>query len=110
MSLQTCWESATVTTGGAEDVATMKAFECIFQGIINVALRFGGVVLFIMIIAGGFTYLTAGGDPKKAQMGRNVITYAIVGLVLLILAWFILLFIQEFTQVNVTVFEIPTGD
>ncbi|MFC1727728.1 hypothetical protein ACFL0Y_04355 [Patescibacteria group bacterium] len=88
------------------DVATIKCFECIFQGIINVALRLGGILVLVMLIVGGFSYLTAGGDPKKAQLARNILTYAVLGLVLLILVWFILLFIEKFTGVPVTVFRL----
>ena len=114
MTLEECWEEYAVDQSGlwgtsGENIATLKAFECIFMGIINVAIRLGGIALFIMVIVGGFTYLTAGGDPKKAQMGRNVITYAVIGLALLILAWFILWFIERITGVQVTVFNITQG-
>lgn len=91
-----------------QDPATIKDFEEIVQNILNIAIRLAGVLLFIMLIIGGFKYLTAGGDPKKAEAARNTLTYAIAGLVLVILAWFILLFIEKFTGVKVTQFNIPT--
>jgi hypothetical protein len=60
-----------------------------------------------MLIVGGFQYLTAGGDAKKTQAASNTLTYAIFGLVAVIAAWFILLFIEKFTGVKVTEFNIP---
>ncbi len=45
---------------------------------------------------------TAGGDPKKTQAAGQTITFAVFGLVAVIAAWFILLFIEKFTGVNVT--------
>lgn len=91
-----------------QDPAIIKDFEEIVQNILNIAIRLAGVLLFIMLIVGGFKYLIAGGDPKKAEAARNTLTYAIGGLVLVILAWFILLFIEKFTGVKVTQFNIPT--
>ncbi|HUS60256.1 MAG TPA: pilin [Nevskiaceae bacterium] len=92
-----------------QDPAEIKDFEEIVRNILNIAIRLAGVALFIMLIVGGFKYLTAGGDPKKAEAAQKTLTYAIGGLVLVILAWFILLFIKEFTGVDVTKFQIiPT--
>jgi hypothetical protein len=96
-----CWEEFSVN-----EVATLQAFECIFESLINIAISVGGVIAFIMLIMGGFSYLTAGDDPKKAQKARNTITFAVIGLVLLIAAWFILSFIEELTGINVTIFKI----
>lgn len=87
-------------------VATLKCLECIFQSIFNIVIRLAGIAVFIMIIIGGFQYLTAGGDPKKAESAKNTLTYAILGLALLILAWFILKFIEIFTGIRVTEFTI----
>lgn len=87
-------------------VATLQCFECIFQNILHYVIQAGGIVAFIFLIIGGFKYLTAGGDPKKAESARNTLTYAILGLVLLILAWFILYFVKNFTGVDVHIFKI----
>ncbi len=98
-----CWSNCVLT---GTNVATLRCFECIFQSILNVAVQLAGVVAFVMIIVGGFQLLTAGGDPKKAQTAKNTITFAVVGLVLLIVAWLILKFIEDFTGVKVTIFRI----
>lgn len=87
-------------------VATFKGLEGIFQNIIQVATALAGIVFFIMLIMGGFNYLTAGSDPAKAEAAKKTITYAIGGLILLVLAFLILRFIQEFTGVNVTEFKV----
>ena len=89
-----------------EDPARIKDLEVVFRNVLNIVVRFAGVAAFIMIIIGGFQYLTAGGDPKKAESAKNTLTYAILGLALIIISWFILKFIQEFTGVEVTIFKI----
>lgn len=79
------------------DVHELKDLTEIIKNIFNIIVRLAGIAVFIMIIIGGFQYLTSGGDPKKAQSARNTITYAIAGLAAIIFAWFLLRFLSEFT-------------
>lgn len=53
-------------------------------GIYKWALLVAGIVATIMIILGGFTYLTSGGDASRAGEGKERITSAIFGLILLL--------------------------
>jgi hypothetical protein len=92
---------------GDFNVATLGGLECIFTNIVKVSTEFALLALFVMLLAGGVKYLTSGGDPKSLQSAQNTITYAILGLVVLFLIWFILLFIGAFTGVNVTQFNLP---
>ena len=96
------WENC--TTNG---IATLACLEVIIQRILNIAVRLAGIAAFIMLIVGGFQFLTAGGDPKKTQAASSTLTYAIFGLVAVIAAWFILLFIEKFTGVKLTEFTWP---
>ncbi len=61
--------------------------------IITIALQYlfpiAGLIMFLYIVYGGFQWLTASGDPKKVEAARNRITYAIVGFVLLVAAYWI---------------------
>jgi len=97
------------TSSTSEDVppATIQDLTLIVQRILNIAVRLAGIAAFVMLIVGGFQYLTAGGDSKKTQAASNTLTYAILGLVVVIGAWFILLFIEKFTGVKITEFNIP---
>lgn len=90
-----------------KEPARIQDFAVVISRILNIAVRLAGVAVFIMLIIGGFQYLTAGGDPKKTQAASNTLTYAILGLAIVIGAWFILLFIEKFTGVEVTQFKIP---
>ena len=88
------------------DVHEIKDLVDIIENIISIAIRLAGILAFIMLLIGGFKYLTSGGDPKAAESARKTITYAILGLVLIIAAWFILKFLSEFTGVDLTEFTI----
>jgi len=78
----------------------------VFGNILSVVATLGGFASFVMVIIGGFKYITAQGDPKAIAAARQTITWAIAGLVFIILAWLILLFIEMFTGVPVTIFKI----
>ena len=103
-----CSALVTPPGGGAPiEVATIQGFECLVRIALNFAVRLAGIVAFIMLLIGGFQYLTSGGNPKAKESAQKTLTYAILGLALLLGGWLILLFIQEFTGINITIFEIP---
>ena len=43
-------------------------------------------VVVVMIVIGGFYFVTAAGDPEKASKGRQLIIYALIGLIIALLA------------------------
>jgi len=88
------------------DIATLRGLEGVFENVVSAALGFAGIVLFLMLIAGGFKYLTAGGEPPKIESARKTLTYAITGIIFIALAFLILRFIGVFTGVDVTQFKI----
>lgn len=92
--------------GPTGDVATIKGLEAIFSNVVVVILALAGIALFIMIISGGFRYLTAGGNPDNAQAAKQTLTYAFIGFVVLVAAYLILNLIEQFTGVRLSVFQI----
>jgi hypothetical protein len=98
-------EGLCITESG-DKIVTLKWFESLFRNVVGVALGFAGIALFIMLLVGGFKYLTAGEDPKAVEEARKTLTYAIGGIILVAAAYLILVFIKQFTGVNVTQFKI----
>jgi len=92
------------TTG--QTPATIGDLQAVFSNVVGFALGFGGIILFIMLLMGGFKYITAGGDPKAIEGAKKTITYAIFGIVLLALAFLIIRLIEQITGVPVTQFTI----
>ena len=88
-------------------IPTFKCLEVVFSNILFVAVSLAALALFVMLFVGGFKFLTSGGDPKATTSAKQTITYAIIGIVLMALAYLIFLLIQTFTGVNVTTFTIP---
>jgi hypothetical protein len=55
------------------------------------------VVFFFMIIFGAFQWMTSGGDKEAAGKARSRITYAVIGFVLLALAFVIASVVSSIT-------------
>jgi len=101
--------STEIEAGGEKvEVATIKGFECVVMAILNIAVRVAGIAAFLMLIISGFRYLTSGSNPTAKEAAQKTFTYAILGLALLLGGWLVLVFIKEFTGVNVSEFVIPT--
>ncbi|HUO61868.1 MAG TPA: hypothetical protein VMT96_00245 [Candidatus Bathyarchaeia archaeon] len=71
----------------------------IFRTITNVLLFLIGAISVIMLIIGGIRYVVSGGDSTAVQNAKNTILYAIVGVVVAILAYAVVNFvINSFTS------------
>src|SRR3990167_8790533 len=90
-----------------QDPATFRDLNFLFRNILQSVIVIGGFAAFVMLIFGGFRYLTAQGDPKSISAARGMITWAIVGLAFLILSWLIIRFIADFTGLPLTQFCLP---
>ena len=86
--------------------AQIKDFEVLFGNIIQVIIGFAGIALFVLLLSGGLKYITSGGDPKATEGAQKTITYAIGGLILILLSYLILLLIKTITGVDVTQFKV----
>lgn len=61
--------------------------------IVNIFSVIVGIIAVIMIIYGGFKYITSGGDSGNVSGAKNTLIYAIVGLIIVALAQFIVHFV-----------------
>lgn len=61
--------------------------------LINVALGFLGIVAVIMILLGGFKWMTAGGNDKNVEEARKLIIAGIIGLAIILSAYAIASFV-----------------
>lgn len=61
--------------------------------VVNIFSIIVGIVAVIMIIYGGFRYITSGGDSGNVGNAKNTLIYAIVGLIIVALAQLIVHFV-----------------
>lgn len=102
--------AATVWGGDCvkDGVATIRGIECLFSNIISPVPALLGLVAVGMIIMAGIRLVTAGSDAKAVASAWSTFTWAVIGLILLSVIWFILILIGKFTGAPVTTFSIPT--
>jgi hypothetical protein len=62
-------------------------------GIIRVALGFLGVIAVVIILLGGFKWMTAGGNDDKVKDAKKLIFSGIIGLVIVLSAYAIASFV-----------------
>lgn len=75
-----------INTGTQTISDTIKKIVNIFSAII-------GIVAVIMIIYGGFKYISSGGDSGNVTSAKNTIIYAVIGLIIVAMAQFIVQFV-----------------
>ena len=83
------------TAGGNAGCETQqgKGLNDLLTKAVNIISAVVGVVAVIMIIVGGFKYITSGGDSNNVSGAKNTIIYAIIGLVIVALAQVIVHFV-----------------
>ncbi|MBI5404632.1 MAG: hypothetical protein HY976_00225 [Candidatus Kerfeldbacteria bacterium] len=69
--------------------------------IISWVLGILALVAVVMIIIGGFQWMTAAGNEEKIEKAKKVISAAVIGLIIVLLAWAIVIFVAGTTR-NVT--------
>lgn len=91
------------------DVATLQELSCIVESLFNNIIPFAGLAAFVMLIIGGFQYLTSGGDPQKTKQAQGLITGTIIGIVATLAVYIIFRLIGAITGLdqNILKFEIP---
>lgn len=74
---------------GQTDIRTMIA------SIINVLMSLLGILAVVIILLGGFKWMTAMGDEDKVGEAKKLISQGIIGLVIILSAWAIARFVID---------------
>lgn len=61
--------------------------------IINAVIGIIGLIAVVVIVIGGVFLITSGGDEEKTKEGKNYITYGIIGVIVVVLAYSIVTFV-----------------
>ena len=78
---------------GADQADNLFSADGLFTKITNAALFLIGAVSVLMLIYGGIRYTISGGESSAVTAAKNTILYAIVGIVVAILAYAIVQFV-----------------
>ena len=98
VSAVVCSDGRTVASGAdcayPDDTPTcLFGPGCAFTTIVNTALFLIGSIAVLMLIYGGIRYTISGGNEKSVTAAKNTILYAVVGIVIAVLAFAIVNFV-----------------
>ena len=63
------------------------------KNVVNIILWVVGILSVIMMVWGGIKYTTSAGDSNKVTSAKNTIIYAVIGLIVSIMAYAIVNFV-----------------
>ena len=82
----------------SQAVGNLSGEDGLFKRITTILLYIIGAISVIMIVVGGIRYVISSGDASQVTAAKNTILYAVVGLIIAILAFAIVNFVS--TQIN----------
>lgn len=87
-----CIKTGTDNVGGNQKQPTLQEG---IKTIVGILLFVLGAIAVIMIIIGGIRYTTSNGDANQTKAAKDTILYAVVGLVVALLAYAIVNFVLD---------------
>lgn len=63
--------------------------------IINLALTFLGLIFIVLILYGGFTYMTAAGDSKKTEKAIGIMRDSVIGVAIIFISYGLVNYVIE---------------
>ena len=93
-----------------EELSQTFDIVAVVQAAIRFILIVAFVLAFIFLIIGGIRWIVAGGDEKGVAGARGMITAALIGLVIVLVAYAIIRLVEVFFNVEIISgsVEIPT--
>jgi uncharacterized membrane protein len=76
-------------------------FGQLISAILPTTLVIAAFILFIYMIVGGFMIISSSGDAKKADEGKQALTNAIIGFVIIFTSYWIIQIIEIITGISI---------
>lgn len=81
--------------GSAPAAVTQQDFATSITTIINYFLGLLGLIAVAFLIYAGVLMVTAGGNDEQVTKARKIITYAVVGIIIILLSYTIVSFVSQ---------------
>lgn len=69
------------------ELSTTKGLKDAVASIVNIVLSIMGLIFFVLFVVAGFKWMTAAGNEEAIESAKNIITAAVIGLIITLLAW-----------------------
>lgn len=95
--IQTSGLSGLFGTGG---LTSSQSLPELIANVIRIMLLFAGAIAVVFVIIGGYQYLTSGGNEESAEKGQKTLTNAVIGVIIVVLAYVIINVIVNLVSSN----------
>lgn len=92
------YENALGLGGGQVDTSSLGS---IISSILPTLLTLAGIILFGMLVSGGFTMLAGAADKEAQEKGKKTITSALFGFAVIFLAYWIAQILQVIFKIDI---------
>ncbi len=75
------------------ETATEDSVGSVIATVITAFLSLLGIIFVILILVGGYHWMTAGGNEEKVEKAKNTISRAVIGLIIVVSAYAITYFV-----------------
>jgi cytochrome bd-type quinol oxidase subunit 2 len=83
---------------GVPAPTSKEAISTLITNLTKYAVEFIGIVCIIFLIIGGIQYITSGGNQEGMQKAKATLTWAIIGLILVLSAYAVVNFFTDFVK------------
>lgn len=97
-------ETFNIPAGGLFSFGTLEELIAV---IIRMILIIAGILVFGFMLFGGIQYISSGGDKLQAQQARDKITYAIIGLIIIVAAYAVARVMEVVLGINIFSPKLP---
>jgi len=97
------WEVGVPGFSKKDDTTALSDFPILIQALLKWVFRVAGLLVFSMIVFGGFQYMVSGGNTQIQKAAQEKIINAIIGLLLLFVSWLII------NTINPDILRAPQG-
>lgn len=87
--------------GSDSDSATSTDLPTLVTNVVNILLFVAGALAIIYLIYSGILYITSAGNPDSAKKGQQGVLNAVIGLIIIVLAFFIARAVSSYANTSV---------
>ena len=70
----------------ADEPARIGEIALILDNVMNIVFPAAGLICVVFIIIGGYMWIASAGDPSKVKQAQGTLTWAIIGLVFVLIS------------------------
>jgi hypothetical protein len=94
------WAAKDIDITGVQGLAKFEVADFV-TAIIRLIIIIAFVVAFIFLLIGGIRWIIAGGETKAVEGARNMVTGALVGLIIVLAAFAIIRLVEFFFSISI---------